>query len=587
MKFCCLLLTFLLVVFAVRSAAPPIWWQNVHGYDSNKSWYDYLTYTPSFFGPNALPVPEIYDGRVPEKNQLELTSDVFWGFGDQTQSLSGRFVWTPLPKRLSLSIWGVLGENYKTTRAVRDDRASMVESGKGQVLIGDLYLSSLIGVLQENRLMPSVVLDVVLKTASATSPRTARFMDTPGYWFNTSVGKTLPLFANVLNEFRLVANIGFLCYQLNQVHQNDVVLFGAKTLLTAGRLTLEGGINGYKGWLKKGDSPLVLRSKLNYHNKSGTFFVQYQHALRDYPFQRIQTGYVYEFGLKSKRKNAMKTLTPEEAAVILNKGTERPFTGAYTDFAGVGTYTCKQCGTPLYSSKAKFHSECGWPSFDDELPGAVKRIPDPDGRRTEIVCAKCGGHLGHVFIGEEFTDKNTRHCVNSISLNFIEQPIQNLPVRDTAYFAGGCFWGVEHLLQKQAGVHSVVSGYMGGHKDHPTYKEVSNHSTGHAEVVMVDFDPSLVTYETLAKLFFEIHDPTQLDGQGPDIGDQYRSEIFYRSAEQKETAEKLIKILKAKGFWVVTQVTPASTFWEAEAYHQDYYDHKGTEPYCHIYTKRF
>lgn len=287
-----------------------------------------------------------------------------------------------------------------------------------------------------------------------------------------------------------------------------------------------------------------------------------------------------------------KELTPEEKRVIIDKGTERPFTGKYNDFKEKGTYTCKQCGAALYRSEDKFDSGCGWPSFDDEIPGAVKKVLDADGKRTEILCANCGAHLGHVFVGEKLTDKDTRHCVNSISMNFRPAAVAGAKValeqkQAEAIFAGGCFWGVEHLLQKQPGVISVVSGYIGGTVDNPTYEQVCTKKTGHAEAVRVVYDPSKVSYETLAKLFFEIHDPTQATGQGPDLGPQYRSGIFYLNAEQKGVAEKLIAQLKAKGFKVVTEVTPATKFWPAETYHQDYYDRKGTLPYCHSYTKRF
>jgi peptide methionine sulfoxide reductase msrA/msrB len=278
-------------------------------------------------------------------------------------------------------------------------------------------------------------------------------------------------------------------------------------------------------------------------------------------------------------------LTEEEKRVILHKGTEAPFTGIYDDYWETGTYHCKQCDAPLYASTAKFDAGCGWPSFDDELPDAVKRVPDVDGHRTEIVCANCGAHLGHVFVGEQFTDKNTRHCVNSISMVFKPDKVQTLT--DTAIFAGGCFWGVEHYLQKQPGVQSVVSGYIGGHVNNPTYEQVCSGKTGHYEAVEVTYDPAQVSYETLTKLFFEIHDPTHWNHQGPDVGEQYRSAVFYRNEEEKQTVEKLIGLLKEKGYKVVTEVKPASTFWKAENYHQDYYERKGSTPYCHGYTKRF
>lgn len=289
-------------------------------------------------------------------------------------------------------------------------------------------------------------------------------------------------------------------------------------------------------------------------------------------------------GSPIQEKKAMKQnpLTPEEERVILHKGTERPFTGQFWNSFEAGTYLCRNCGAPLYRSSDKFRSECGWPSFDDALPGAVKRLPDADGVRTEIVCARCGGHLGHVFEGERLTVKNIRHCVNSVSMQFVPAAGQ-----DTAIVAGGCFWGVEYFLQKMPGVISTTVGYTGGKKEKPTYEEVCSHTTGHAEAVEVVFDPSRVTYEAVLKAFFELHDFTQVNRQGPDIGEQYRSEIFYRNERQKETAEGLIRILKEKGYKVATRLTKAGPFWSAEEYHQDYYDHKGSLPYCHKPKKIF
>ena len=123
----------------------------------------------------------------------------------------------------------------------------------------------------------------------------------------------------------------------------------------------------------------------------------------------------------SEEKNWNK-LSPEEKCVIVDKGTEAPFSGEYEDFCEQGVYVCKRCAAPLFHSEDKFDAKCGWPSFDNEISGAVKRLPDADGERTEILCAKCGAHLGHVFVGEHFTEKDTRHCVNSISLKFNPKP---------------------------------------------------------------------------------------------------------------------------------------------------------------------
>ena len=288
-----------------------------------------------------------------------------------------------------------------------------------------------------------------------------------------------------------------------------------------------------------------------------------------------------------EKKMEFNKLTPEEERVILNKGTEAPFTGKYTNLKENGTYVCKRCDAPLYKSSDKFDSHCGWPSFDDEIPGAVKRVPDADGMRTEIVCANCGAHLGHVFEGEGLTEKNVRHCVNSISMNFVATKEDLKAKTQKAYFAGGCFWGTEYFFKEAEGVISTSVGYMGGPKKNPTYKEVCSGNTGHIETVEVTYDPSQTSFEKLAQLFFEIHDPTQVDRQGPDVGEQYRSAIFYVDDQQKQISEKLIKMLKDKGLEVATRLVKAEAFWAAEDYHQDYYEKTGKPPYCHFYTKRF
>jgi len=284
----------------------------------------------------------------------------------------------------------------------------------------------------------------------------------------------------------------------------------------------------------------------------------------------------------------MKKLTPQEEYVIIHKGTEPPYSGKYDKFFEEGIYFCKQCGQPLFKSSAKFNSGTGWPSFDEPIKGAVKELLDADGRRVEIVCSNCNGHLGHVFDGEQFTAKNRRFCVNSISLDFKEYE-KIYPNLKKAYFAGGCFWGVEHMFKQLDGVIYARSGYMGGHTQNPTYKEVCYNNTGHLETVEVAYNPNKISFKDLAKYFFEIHDPTHTNGQGPDIGEQYLSAIFYNDEEEKKIAQELINELEKKGYNIATKLIPAKEhkFYKAEEYHQNYYEKTGKAPYCHKYTKRF
>jgi len=321
----------------------------------------------------------------------------------------------------------------------------------------------------------------------------------------------------------------------------------------------------------------ILNGSICYLNKQECFLFRSQKIEKP-----VMKGLEMKAGNNSKNFNK---LTPEEETIIIHKETEKPFSGKYYKHTEKGEYICKRCNATLFTSEDKFDSNCGWPSFDDYILGSVKRQPDKDGIRTEIICNNCGGHLGHVFVGEKLTPKNTRYCVNSLSLNFI--PSGKTQQLKNAYFAGGCFWGVEYFFQNAKGVKSTRVGYMGGQKPNPTYKQVCSETTGHAETLKVVYDSSVISFEELAKLFFEIHDSTQLNRQGPDIGHQYRSAIFYTDDLQKETAEKLIKLLEKKGYNVVTELVKAGKFWDAEEYHQLYYEKNKGKPYCHFYRKLF
>ncbi|MCH2133474.1 MAG: bifunctional methionine sulfoxide reductase B/A protein [Phycisphaerales bacterium] len=291
-----------------------------------------------------------------------------------------------------------------------------------------------------------------------------------------------------------------------------------------------------------------------------------------------------------KRASLAAKLSPEAYRITQKDGTERAFCGTLLDNKKDGTYSCVVCGLPLFASQHKFDSGTGWPSFytpyDEQH---IKREVDQSHGmvRTEISCSRCNAHLGHVFPdGPKPT--GDRHCLNSASLVFLEKgepvPPASKPVEtDTAYFAAGCFWGVEHWFQAGDGVINAESGYMNGRTDNPTYKEICYEDTGHAEAVKVTFDPKRISYQQLLEAFFKMHDPTQLNRQGPDVGDQYRSGIYTVNDEQAKLAKAYIKKLTDDGVHrrpIVTQVEPAQEFFSAEDYHQDYIEKTGRA--CHV-----
>ena len=299
-----------------------------------------------------------------------------------------------------------------------------------------------------------------------------------------------------------------------------------------------------------------------------------------------------------------KKLSPDQFKILRSKGTERPFCGILLDNKKEGVYTCAACGLPLFSSDSKFHSGTGWPSFFRPVAETnVAQRPDHShGQvRTEIDCPRCGGHLGHVF-DDGPKPTGLRFCLNSESLNFttsdklatLADPILEKPTDDvqgsktgekemaTAVFAGGCFWCTEAAFEQLEGVADVESGYSGGAQQTADYESVSSGQTGHAEAIRVTYNANRISYDQLLDVFFDAHDPTQLNRQGADVGTQYRSAIFFANDQQKKAAEaKIEQLTKAKAFHrpIVTTLEPLTSFYTAEAYHQDYARNNPFQPY--------
>jgi peptide methionine sulfoxide reductase msrA/msrB len=298
-----------------------------------------------------------------------------------------------------------------------------------------------------------------------------------------------------------------------------------------------------------------------------------------------------EHGRTYTKAELKQKLTPEQYRVTQEAGTEAPFTGEYWNAKGDGIYVDVVSGEPLFSSKDKFDSGCGGPSFTKpiESAGVVERRDASHGMiRTEVRSKGADSHLGHVF-DDGPGPTGQRFCINSASLKFV--PVSELEAqgygrflplfglaapkakasKEVATLAGGCFWGMEELFRKKPGVLSTRVGYTGGNMPDPAYPNVHTGLTGHAEALEVTFDPARISYEDLLKFFFTVHDPTTANRQGNDIGSQYRSAIFYHGEAQRVTAEKVKVLAAAKwGKPITTEITPASTFYLAEEYHQDY-----------------
>ena len=248
-----------------------------------------VDYSPAYFGPNANPVPSFSDASIPQETTLESSSNHHFGFGDYTRNLTLLAEIPLLPQRISLKTWAALFERYQLTQKVYNKRKMEGGTLKGKAN-GDIYVQTRILVLKESKWKPSMLLNITLKTASGTKFKQRRYFDTPGYYFDLEVGKSIHFDNKFLNEVRVVADIGFLCWETTNSTQNDAPMYGGKLILSNDLLDFENTLSGYYGWMNNGDRPLVYAVKLTLKQAGFNSFVQYQYGLKDFPYHSIQMG---------------------------------------------------------------------------------------------------------------------------------------------------------------------------------------------------------------------------------------------------------------------------------------------------------